>query len=364
LQRHARETMSVMDNATSALKPAVTPLALPKHVPIAVSTRGGHPENVFYGSVAVVDRTGKLIASVGDVDAPIFTRSALKPLQALPLVANPRFAEYGLTPPEIALLCSSHNGEPIHAETAQRLLAKIGLTDAALQCGSHEPYWYRTNDKRGEEGKRWSSYFHNCSGKHSGMLLQAKLLAAATETYLDPENPVQNKIRDAVAYACGISDPQAMPWGTDGCSAPNFAVSLAALARAFAWLSRPEDDARYGSAPRVLFEAMAAHPEMVSGEGRNDLALTRAGRGDWATKVGADGVQTLASRSRGIGIAAKVSDGNLKALMVAFCDVLKQLGMLDNAARAELAPWSGASIKSVRGIEVGRLQPQLILKRG
>ena len=336
-------------------------LDLPKHVPIAVSTRGGYPENVFYGSVAVVDRSGKLIASVGDVDAPIFTRSALKPLQALPLVANPRFAEYGLTAKEIALLCSSHNGEAIHADTAERLLAKIGLTDSALQCGNHAPYWYKWNNQRPEEGKRWSSYFHNCSGKHSGMLLQAKLLAASTETYLEPENAVQKLIRDAVAYATGASDPAAMPWGTDGCSAPNFAVPLKGLAHAFAWLSRTEDDARYGGAPRILFEAMAAHPEMVSGEGRNDLALSTAGRGDWATKAGADGVQALASRSRGIGIAAKLSNGNGEALMVAFCEVLEQLNMLDAEARAVLAPWAGASIKSVRGIEVGQLQPHLVL---
>jgi L-asparaginase II len=334
---------------------------LPKHVPIAVSTRGGYPENVFYGSVAVVDRSGKLIASVGDVDAPIFTRSALKPFQALPLVANPRFAEYGLTAKEIALLCSSHNGEAIHADTAERLLAKIGLTDSALQCGSHAPYWYKWNNQRPEEGKRWSSYFHNCSGKHSGMLLQAKLLSASTKTYLEPENPVQQHIRDAVAYATGAPDPAAMPWGTDGCSAPNFAVPLRGLAHAFAWLSRTESDARYGSAPRTLFEAMASHPEMVSGEGRNDLALSKAGRGDWATKVGADGVQALASRSRGIGIAAKLSNGNGEALMVAFCAVLEQLDMLDADARAVLAPWAGASIKSVRGIEVGRLQPHLVL---
>ena len=344
-----------MENASPNL------LDLPKHVPIAVSTRGAFPENVFYGSVAVVDRSGKLVASVGDVDAPIFTRSALKPLQALPLVANPRFAEYGLTPKEIALLCSSHNGEAIHADTAQRLLAKIGLTDAALQCGSHAPYWYKWNNQRPKEGKRWSSYFHNCSGKHSGMLLQAKLLAASTDTYLEPENAVQQLIRDAVAYATDASEPAAMPWGTDGCSAPNFAVPLKGLAHAFAWLSRIEDDTRYGSAPRKLFEAMAAHPEMVSGEGRNDLALSTAGRGDWATKVGADGVQTLASRSRGIGIAAKLSNGNGEALMVAFCEVLEQLNMLDAEARAVLASWAGASIKSVRGIEVGRLQPHLTL---
>lgn len=335
---------------------------LPKHVPIAFSTRGGHVENVFYGSVAVVDRDGKLLAHVGDVDYPIFTRSALKPFQALPLVANPRFADYGLTAAEIALLCSSHNGEPVHAETAARLLAKVGLTDAALQCGNHTPYWYQWNNERPDPERRWSALFHNCSGKHSGMLLEAKLLAAPVEHYLDRDSPVQLAIRDAVAYACGADDAAALPWGTDGCSAPNYAVPLAGLARAFAWLTRADADARYGTAPRTLFDAMAAHPEMVSGAGRNDLALARAGRGDWANKVGADGVQTLASRSRGIGIAAKVSDGNVKALMVAFCAVLEQLDMLDAEARAALASWARVPIKSIRGVEVGAIQPHVALR--
>ena len=338
-------------------------MKLPSHVPIAFSTRGSAVENVFYGSVAVVDSSGRLIAQAGDIDAPIFTRSALKPLQALPLVANARFAEYGLSLQEIALLCSSHNGEAMHAEAAQRLLAKVGLTETALQCGNHEPYWYKWNNQRPEPGRRWSALFHNCSGKHSGMLLQAKLLASATETYLEPENAVQVNIRDAVAYACGLADPTAMVWGIDGCSAPNFAVPLVALARAFAWLARADDDPRYGRAPRLLFDAMSTHPEMVSGEGRSDLALAHAGRGDWIAKVGADGVQTLASRSRGIGIAAKVSDGSPKALMIAVGGVLEQLGMLDDAARAVLEPWLDVPIKSVRGIEVGRYMPHVALQQ-
>ena len=191
----------------------------------------------------------------------------------------------------------------------------------------------------------------------------ALLLAAPADHYLDPESPVQRAIRDAVGYACGADDPAAMPSGTDGCSAPNFAVPLVGLARAFAWMTRDEADPRYGTAPKTLFEAMAAHPEMVSGAGRNDLALATAGRGDWANKVGADGVQTLASRSRGIGIAAKVSDGNLKALMVAFCSVLEQLGMLDDTAKAALESWSRVPIKSIRGIEVGAIEPHVLLKR-
>jgi L-asparaginase II len=337
-------------------------LSLPDHVPIAYSTRGGFPENVFYGSFAVVDHSGTLVASAGDVVFPMFTRSALKPFQALPLASHASFAQFKLTPQETALLCSSHNGEEKHADAANAMLARIALTESALQCGSHVPYWYQTNDKRPEAGRRWSSLFHNCSGKHSGMLLFATALGVAHENYLDVNHPVQLAIRDAVAYACGVENAASMPWGTDGCSAPNYAVSLTGLARAFAWMTREELDPKYGNAERVLFDAMAAHPDMVSGEGRNDLALSTAGRGDWIAKVGADGVQTLASRTRGIGIAAKVSDGNQKALMVAFCSALEQLGMMDDAARAALETWRTVSIKSIRGVEVGRIEPYVTLK--
>jgi L-asparaginase II len=344
---------------------------LAKHVPIAVSTRGGYVENVYYGSFAVVDRSGKMIAHAGDVETSLFTRSALKPFQALPFVAHPKFADFKLTQEETALLCSSHNGEDKHADAAKAMLARIALTDAALQCGSHVPYWYTANEKRPEEGRRWSSYFHNCSGKHSGMLLYATLLGAAYENYLDYDHPIQRNIREAVAYACGIADAASIPWGTDGCSAPNYAVPLAGLARAFAWMTREDADSKYGNAGKVLFDAMATCPYMVSGEGRNDLALARAGRGntgnaagagDWISKVGAEGVQTLACKSRGIGIAAKISDGNPKALMVAFCSALEQLGMLDEAARSTLASWADVPIKSIRGVEVGRLEPYLRLK--
>jgi L-asparaginase II len=334
---------------------------LPSHVPIAYTTRGGNVENVFYGSFAVVDRDGKLIASVGDALTPIFTRSALKPFQALPFASHAKFADCKLTLEETALLCSSHNGEEVHADKAKAMLARIALTDAALQCGSHAPYWYTANEKRPPEGQRWNAYFHNCSGKHSGMLLYAHLLGVSDENYLDYDHPIQRNIREAVAYSCGVADPQSMPWGTDGCSAPNYAVPLAGLARAFAWMTRTEVDPKYGDTGKRLFDAMAAHPYMISGEGRNDLALATAGRGDWIAKVGADGVQTLASRSRGIGIAAKISDGNQKAIMVAFCAALEQLGMLDEAARAALANWMNVPIKSIRGVEVGRFEPYVKL---
>jgi L-asparaginase II len=350
-----------MQTEKETLAAAPAAVVMPKHVPIAYSTRGGFPENIFYGSFAVVDRDGKLVASAGDVVTPVFTRSALKPFQALPLASHSGFAQFNLTPEETALLCSSHNGEEKHAAAAKAMLARVALTEAALQCGSHAPYWYLAMDKRPQEGQRWNSLFHNCSGKHSGMLLYATLLGAERDHYLQWDHPVQQAIRNAVAYACGVEDSSAMPWGTDGCSAPNYAVPLAGLARAFAWMTREGADSKYAEAGRVLFDAMARHPEMVSGEARNDLAIAQAGRGDWIAKVGADGVQTLASKSRGLGIAAKVSDGDQKALMVAFCSVLEQLGMMDDAARTALKNWRTVSIKSIRGVEVGRMEPYVAL---
>lgn len=345
----------------NSVTPSLSLPALPKHVPIAYSTRGGHVENVFYGSIAVVDGTGALIASQGDTESPMFTRSSLKPFQAIPLLSHPNFVDLKLTLAETALLCASHNGEQVHADAAKAMLARASLAEPALQCGNHTPYWYSANDQRPPEGQRWNALFHNCSGKHSGMLLYAHLKKASTENYLDFEHPIQSDVRQAITHVCGWSRNGELPWGTDGCSAPNYAIPLSALARGFAWLTQSASDPVYGDAGRRIFEAMAAHPEMVSGEGRNDLALARAGRGDWINKVGADGVQTLASRSRGIGIAAKVSDGNLKALMVAFCAVLEKLGMMDDAARDALKAWSNVSIKSIRGVEVGRIEPHVTL---
>ena len=121
--------------------------------------------------------------------------------------------------------------------------------------------------------------------------------------------------------------------------------------------------ARYGRAPKTLADAMTAHPEMVSGERRNDLALMRAGRGDWVTKIGAEGVQAIGVRSRGWGIAIKVADGNARGLHPATVATLDQLGLLDLAARAELASWGAPTLKNFRGTVVGGAQSVVVLDK-
>jgi L-asparaginase II len=197
---------------------------------------------------------------------------------------------------------------------------------------------------------------HNCSGKHTGMLLLATALGEPMTGYLNTDHPVQRAITASVSHFTGVP-PEKLVRGTDGCSAPNYAVPLPALATAFARLTLAEPDALYGQGPQRVAQAMCAHPEMVSGQGRNDLALARAGRGDWVCKVGADGVQAIASCSRGVALAAKVSDGNLKALMVAVVSVLEQLGWLDAEARAALAEFTPPPMKNAAGLEVGQMVP-------
>jgi len=175
-------------------------------------------------------------------------------------------------------------------------------------------------------------------------------------------HPLQLEIRRAVGAMTGVAE-NAMPEGTDGCSAPNYAVALGRLALAFARLAADTTHPVYGNAPRRLAAAMLAHPEMVSGEGRSDLALTRAGRGDWVCKVGAEGVQAIGLRSRGWGIAIKMEDGARRALLPVTIAALDQAGLLDAAARTALAALATPEVRNYRGIATGDIRPLFVLDK-
>lgn len=321
---------------------------------MTVSLRAGHPENVHHGSIAVVDADGRLLAWAGDVHTPVFTRSSLKPLQAVPLVHRSA-DKLGLDDADIALLCASHSGEPRHTERVARLLARVGADESALACGVHVPYFYAATGRTPPAQGRYSRLQHNCSGKHSGMLLLAHELGQTLSSYLQPDSPVQQAVATSVSHFCGVSREH-MVMGVDGCSAPNYAVPLRALALAFARLSQEQADTTYGSAPHRIARAMSRHPELVSGEGRNDLVLMQAGQGDWFSKVGADGVQAIGSFSRGIGVAAKCSDGQLVPLMVALVAALEQLGWADPWSRSVLTRLLPAPMRNAAGIEVGEMK--------
>jgi L-asparaginase II len=321
-------------------------------VPLVESLRGGTLECVYFGALALADSRGEVLAHAGDPHWVTFTRSTLKPLQALPFVQGGGVQHFGLSPANLALLCASHNGEPMHVAQVEQILAKAGVGYRRLQCGCHVPYYAELGAWPPPAPGSYDERHHNCSGKHSGFLAFCVQHGLPLESYLEPAHPLQQAIRATVAEVAGLQEHQ-LAAGTDGCSAPNYALPLAHLARAFARLATGPRDSRFGPSFALLADAMTAHPELVSGTGRNDLAFMRAGRGDWVTKVGAEGVQVVASRSRGQALAIKISDGNKLALYAATVEALDQLGWLDDAQREALRPWRNETITSIKGAPVG-----------
>ena len=108
-------------------------------VPLIELSRGGTPECLHFGAVAVVNRHGKLLAQAGDPSWRTFSRSTLKALQALPFMQGGGPAHFGFTPEQIAMLCASHNGEDKHVAQTSTMLGKAGLSTSALRCGCHVP---------------------------------------------------------------------------------------------------------------------------------------------------------------------------------------------------------------------------------
>lgn len=336
-------------------------------VPLVETTRG-YPdtgyvtENVHMGSVAVVDAAGKLLWYAGDPHAMVFTRSALKPFQALPFVLADGPARFGLSSAELALLCASHSGEEKHLRAVQSILSKIGSDERELACGCHAPLYYDSVGVPVPQGLTWSAIHHNCSGKHSGFLAWCRLHDVASADYVAPAHPLQLEIKRSLAATLGI-DAASMPVGLDGCSAPNYALPLARMAQLYARLALGNADPRHGAAMGDLFDAMTAHPDLVSGESRCDLATMQAGRGDWVSKVGADAVQTIGIRSAGLGIAIKIADGATRALQAATFSVLDQLGVLDEPQRRQLAHYRQPLLSNVRGTPVGDIRALFTLQR-
>ncbi|WP_238998901.1 asparaginase [Azospira restricta] len=327
-------------------------------MPLIVATRGDAVESVYYGSLAVAAADGRLLAAAGDCTFPMFTRSTLKPFQALPFVADGGPAHFGFSPAQVALMCASHSGEPRHLAGVADMLARIACDEAALQCGSHAPLFYAATGRAPPADLAASPLHHNCSGKHAGFLAWCRLHGQPTATYLDPAHPLQRAIRRRLARLLGLRT-NALPLGIDGCGAPNYALPLACLAQAYARLASP------GAPPPLatLFAAMTGHPEMVAGEARNDLLLMQAAAGDWVAKGGADGVQALGVRSRGLGIALKIADGSPRALQTALAAILDRLGLLPADGASPLAPWRAGEIRNAAGRLTGRLLPVFELVR-
>ncbi|MEU4336866.1 asparaginase [Micromonospora lupini] len=309
-------------------------------VPLAEVVRSGFVEGGHRGSVVVLDAAGEPLATAGDVTAPIFPRSASKPMQSIGMLRA------GLTltdPADLALVSASHAGEDFHLARVGALLHRAGLDASALHCPPDLPAGAAAREAVLRAGGGPSRVQMNCSGKHSGMLLACEAAGWPRDGYWRPEHPLQQGLRAAIEEFTG---EQAAAVGVDGCGAPVLAVSLTGLAGAYLRLV----DAEPGSAPRAVADAMRAHPEIVGGTQADDTRLMRGVPGLLA-KVGAEGV--FAVGLPGVGaVALKIDDGADRARMPVLVSALRRLGV-DAPVLTEYAevPLFGG------GLPVGAVRP-------
>lgn len=326
-------------------------------------TRGGTLESIHRGHLIVIDGDGETIASLGDPKTVAFIRSSSKPLQIIPFLAAGGAEVFGYTEKEIALACGSHGGEPVHTETAAAMLAKIGLDESALRCGTHTPFNEDAARALCEAHQRPNQLHNNCSGKHAAMLAFAKHIGAPLDNYEHPDHPVQQQMLDVVARFSEMPRDE-IRIGIDGCAAPNFALPLVNMARSFLRLVFPPEsfDDELREACRRVVSAMMSCPEMIGGTERLDTLIMQALHGRMIGKIGAEGVWLAGifpgpQFKRGLGIALKIEDGNdNRARAAVVIELLRQLNILDDANYEKLRRHSALMIKNRRGDIVGEVE--------
>lgn len=320
--------------------------------PMVEIHRGGFVESRHSGHAVICDSGGAIVEAWGDPDAVILPRSAAKMLQALPLVASGAARAAGLGPRQLALACASHQGAPLHVAEVGTWLERLGLKAEDLRCGPEPSRDKTLRFEMIRAGQRPGRIHNNCSGKHTGFLTLARHLGTGPD-YVAPEHPVQRACRAHFEDMTGAPSPG---FGIDGCSAPNFATTVAGLARAMARMAGAAG--RAGAAEQAsaaLVEAMIAHPYLVAGEGRACTLLMRAASEPVAIKTGAEGVFVAILPQRGLGLALKIADGATRASECAVAALLVRLGVLE-AGHPDVARFLNPPIRNWDGQVTGEIR--------
>lgn len=320
--------------------------------------RGGRVESCHRGVAVFVDGHGRVAWALGGVTTPVFPRSAVKPIQALPMVASGAADRCSLDDSQVAIACGSHGGTQEHIAIVESVLVKAGFDASALECGAHWPLDETAARDLAARGEQPSPLHNNCSGKHAAFLAIARCRGLDPKGYVRPEHPAMREVTSALGTVLGVRIDD-VPRGTDGCGIPAFAVPLTALAGGFARLGTglglPADLA--AAAARIRAAAAAA-PRMIAGEGRFDTDI--AACGGVLAKSGAEGVACATVPALGLGVAVKIDDGAGRAAQVVMATLLARLcnatGSGD-AVRAVCERYAHPVLRNWNGLEVGELRP-------
>jgi L-asparaginase II len=319
--------------------------------------RGKAVESQHRGAWVLTDSSGAAIDGAGAFERPIFARSAVKCLQALPLLETGAARRFAFSDEELAMCLASHNAEAVHTQIVERLLARLGLSVADLKCGAQQPSDPEARNHLRERKQSPSAIHNNCSGKHAGFLALALHLGVPVSSYIDPASAGQRLVHQAVLEMSSLSEGE-LDTAIDGCSAPTFRLPLRALATAFARVSNPErlSPVRRAACERML-AAVAEHPHLIAGHHQRictDLARVSGGR--IFPKIGGEAVYAIGLRGRDRALAIKIDDGSTRGLHAIVIDLLRRFEFATADELAALAVWEEKRLRNWAGIEIGRIE--------
>ena len=329
--------------------------------PLTVNvTRGDMVESRHLVNAVVTDATGKVVNSWGEIEEPVYLRSAIKPVQAIPLIESGAADAFSLSDKELSLACASHTGETVHVVTVTAWLDRIGLSVDDLECGSHWPTYRPAERALAAAGETPTPAHNNCSGKHTGFLSTSLHLKEDYKGYIRLEHPVQQRIKKILEDFTDL-DLSRAPVGIDGCSIPTLGIPLKNAAMAIARFADPHQlgEERFAACKR-LQTAIAKAPEMIAGSDRLCTALNGSADGAVIAKTGAEGVYLAALPALGLGIAVKTVDGTTRGTEVALGAILQDLGVMTEKMHREMDQFVLPDLKNWNGFEVGSIRAEII----
>ena len=296
---------------------------------LVIASRGHYPESQHRGAIAVVNSLGKIILSEGDIQKPIFPRSAAKLFQTIPLIESGAAEAYHLSPHEIAMACGSHNGDDIHIRTGEQWLKKINKSEDILHCGIHRPMGREASKKLMRAGQKPSVLQNACTGKHLSFITTALHRSEDPAEYTNRVHPVQKRVEQVIEEMTDF-DTAPAPHAIDGCEVPVIGVPLYNIALGMARFADPSSlHFNRQKAVATIIKSLKTHPEMIGGEGTFDTRLIQLTHGKVIAKMGASGTYVAFAPDQALGIALKIDDGNIKASEIALIHVLEELGLID-----------------------------------
>lgn len=293
-------------------------------------TRNNIVESCHFGAAVICNHDGGVIKQWGNAEQLIYPRSALKPIYAIGLIESGAADHFKLSSAELALACSSHNGQKMHSDCVAKWLNRLGLKPDDLACGLVLPDDLRHMQNILSMGQGKCRLHHNCSGKHASFLTQALFLKHKLQNFHLKDHPVQQSSLNILSEMIDM-DIQSLPIGNDGCGFPAPTMPLAKLAHLVASFAAPaKHSAIRRKAISRLHKAMRNNPYYVAGEGSIVSDVICITRGKVLVKSGAEGIITASIPAHGLGIAVKIADGSSRARGAVLLEIIMQMNVLSD----------------------------------